>query len=252
LKVERSIAAFVLSLIGGVIIALIGAFSLSEFLVDVPLIARYRPIEVVEMIGCTIGPVSGALIILGAVMLYWKPAKHTVSSIIIIVFSFLSWIGTVGGFMIGFILAFIGGVLGLAKRTGALPQTPPQESLVGAVGVRRKLDLGHIGFLVGSIIAVSAGILLINIRVFEFLVAFMLFLLGAGGIVVSLLLEYLDRKELAMTAQEANLALSKRILGVSVVLYCLQGILILAETIRVISTPSPSGMHACSRWGSTV
>ncbi len=108
--VDRPVAAFVLSLIGGIIILLVGLLiGLIGFIVTVPL----------GGIGAVIGVLGlawGIIIIIGAALLYSRPEQHTAWGVIILVFSIVSWYGTLGGFFIGFILALIGGILAITWK----------------------------------------------------------------------------------------------------------------------------------------
>ena len=61
-----------------------------------------------------IGLSSGALVILGAVMLYSRPFEKDLWGGVIIAFSILGILGGMGGFMIGLVLGIVGGVLALA------------------------------------------------------------------------------------------------------------------------------------------
>jgi len=61
-----------------------------------------------------VGLMCGVIVLFGSLMLYHKPAYKKVWGILIIVFSIPSVI-TGGGFIIGFILGIIGGVLELRK-----------------------------------------------------------------------------------------------------------------------------------------
>jgi len=61
-----------------------------------------------------IGLASGALVILGAVMLYSRPFEKDIWGVVIIAFSILGILGGMGGFMIGLVLGILGGVLALA------------------------------------------------------------------------------------------------------------------------------------------
>lgn len=63
----------------------------------------------------TIGLILGVLVLLGAIMLHFKPVKKRVWGIIIIIFSIPSVI-TGGGFIIGFILGIIGGALAISRK----------------------------------------------------------------------------------------------------------------------------------------
>jgi hypothetical protein len=59
------------------------------------------------------GIICGLIIIVGASAIYVKPEGHTVWGTLILAFSILSLFGTLGGFVIGFILGLAGGVLAL-------------------------------------------------------------------------------------------------------------------------------------------
>jgi len=62
-------------------------------------------------------------------MMINKPEQHVTWSIIVIVFSILSWFGAAGGFIIGFILGLIGGILGLVwKPKAPYPSAPPSAA----------------------------------------------------------------------------------------------------------------------------
>jgi len=122
--VEKPKTAFVLSLIGGIVVLVVGFLEI---------IRRYIRSETVGPFGGAglLGVLWGTLIIIGAAMLYTRPKQHARWSIIVLVFSFLSWIGTVGGLFIGFILGLIGGILGIIwKPTAAQPTltTPPSST----------------------------------------------------------------------------------------------------------------------------
>jgi hypothetical protein len=60
-----------------------------------------------------LGIIWAAIIILSAYCLRLKPSQHIVWGIAILVFSLISWWGTAGGFFIGLLLAFIGGVFAI-------------------------------------------------------------------------------------------------------------------------------------------
>ena len=94
---ERPTAAFVLSLIGGIIVLLVGFFVM---------IAGAAVTFFIGGIGGVIGffgVVCGILMIVGAAMLNSRPEQHTTWGVIVLVFSTLSWFGAVGGLVIGFI-----------------------------------------------------------------------------------------------------------------------------------------------------
>ena len=131
----RTVAPFVLSLIGGVFI-LLGAIVTSMFTFGSPNIVGSMSNSMSGMMGgmngqtgmgmmiggmmgvypifSIIGLASGALVILGAVMLYSRPFEKDLWGAIIIAFSILGILGGMGGFMIGLVLGIVGGALALA------------------------------------------------------------------------------------------------------------------------------------------
>ena len=111
---EKPTTAFILSLIGGIIVFFIGFFVM---------IRRSIRGETVGLFGGAaglLGVVWGMLVIVGAVMLYFRPQQHKTWGIIVLVFSLLSWIGSFGGLFVGFILGLIGGILGIAWKPSAI------------------------------------------------------------------------------------------------------------------------------------
>ena len=131
----RAVAPFVLSLIGGVFI-LLGAIVTSMFNFGSATIVGSMSSSMSGMMrgmsGQTgmgmmiggmmglypvfsiIGLASGALVILGAVMLYSRPFEKDLWGGVIIAFSILGILGGMGGFMIGLVLGIVGGALALA------------------------------------------------------------------------------------------------------------------------------------------
>ena len=106
---KKPLAAFVLSLIGGIIVLLVGIIiSIATTLVTI-IIGLGGTGGILGLPGV----VCGVLMILGAVMLYTRPKQHVIWGAIVIVFSILSWWGAAGGIFIGLILGFIGGILGI-------------------------------------------------------------------------------------------------------------------------------------------
>lgn len=117
---EKPTAAFILSLIGGVLILLPSLF----------IVGFYRWYGWGHMMGwnmmgwgmlgfpgivATVGLISGIIVLLGSIMLYTRPNEATLWGTLIVVFSAISLIG-MGGFFIGFLLALIGGILALVWK----------------------------------------------------------------------------------------------------------------------------------------
>jgi len=131
----RAVAPFVLSLIGGVFI-LLGAIVTSMFTFGSAAIVGSMSSSMSGMMGgmsgqtgmgmmiggmmgvypifSIVGLASGAVVILGAVMLYSRPFEKDLWGAVITAFSILGILGGMGGFMIGLVLGVVGGVLALA------------------------------------------------------------------------------------------------------------------------------------------
>ena len=123
---ETPITAFILSLIGGVLIFMGGVVSSLWFMSG-----GYNSWGMMGgsggMMGgwgapfgfmgglSLIGLVAGILVIVGALMLNARPAEHTAWGVVILVFSIVSFLG-MGGFFIGALLGIAGGALTLSWR----------------------------------------------------------------------------------------------------------------------------------------
>jgi len=130
---ERPTAAFILSLIGGIFIligSLIGSILagiLGGAMMLVPFLGGLGALVILIAI---LGVIFGIIIIIGAVMINsGDPSRVRTGSILVLIFSILSLLLTGGGFIIGFILALVGGILGLvwkpSEQRGGLPPPPP-------------------------------------------------------------------------------------------------------------------------------
>lgn len=81
-------------------------------------------IAVVGEFGVLLGIATIAL----AVLIYKVPARHQLWGALVLTFSVLSWIGALGGLLLGFIMGLIGGVLAITwKPSTALPASPPAQ-----------------------------------------------------------------------------------------------------------------------------
>lgn len=123
---EKPIAAFVLSLIGGVIILINGILYAAAAAIIGGLIASFVPIfGAIAFVLVVLGLIFGIIIIAGAALMYTtSPSRVKVGSILVLIFSILS-IVIGGGFIIGLILGVVGGALGLAWKSPTLPAPSP-------------------------------------------------------------------------------------------------------------------------------
>lgn len=131
-QVEKSVAAFVLSLVAGLSVLLASGITLVW-------VSRGMPIWNGMMGGmmsgwqgmmggmgmfggmflgsAVLGLISGVIIIVGAFALYMNPNQASTWGTIIVIFSFVGGFG-MGGFFIGSLLGIVGGLLALTgKRT---------------------------------------------------------------------------------------------------------------------------------------
>lgn len=109
---RKPTAAFVLSLIGGIFILLWGLFIVSIG------VAAQSAFIVYSGDVITLGAVEailGLLIMVFGVLLYMTPEHHVVYGVLVLLLAVVSLIG-LGGLVIGFILALIGGILGITHK----------------------------------------------------------------------------------------------------------------------------------------
>jgi hypothetical protein len=122
-------AAWILALVGGILIVLSGALLLGVGAFVLPHVdyanvavptgfdAAGIPALVSGMVGTmgAIGLVSGAIVMVAAVMLLRGTSSWRAWSALILAFSILSFVG-LGGFVLGAVLGMIGGILALRYR----------------------------------------------------------------------------------------------------------------------------------------
>ena len=120
---EKPTAGFVLSLIGGIFIFLVGLgiAALGNIIGSMPNVPLGGA-NALTMIGA-IGAVNGILVMVFGVLLYVRPHQHVVWGVLIIVFSIVSLFDSLGGFFIGLILGLIGGIMGVVYKPPA-PMAP--------------------------------------------------------------------------------------------------------------------------------
>ncbi len=122
-------AAFVLSLIGGVVIV-VGSVVEALFLAFVNYSGTYYGMGPGMMSGfgfygwgaglmtvlSLIALVFGIIVLIGAIMLNMQPTQNATWGVIVLVFSIASFIG-MGGYMIGAVLGIAGGAVALSYRS---------------------------------------------------------------------------------------------------------------------------------------
>lgn len=130
---DRPVAAFVISLVSGIFIVLgglemsvVGMWGagmmriMSGMTRKVPgifdgMYGMSAGFQAVTFFGL-IGIAAGVAVLVGAVMLNAGPKHHSLRGAVILVFSIISLIGAVGGFLVGFILGVVGGALALGWK----------------------------------------------------------------------------------------------------------------------------------------
>ncbi len=119
---EKPTAAFVLSLIGGILILLgaIVVMVLASVIGSFMVIGGADP-NIAYLYGA-VGLIFAILVLVGAVMLWMKPQQHVMWGVVVLLFSLFSII-TSGGFFIGLILGLVGGILGIVWKPPA-PMAP--------------------------------------------------------------------------------------------------------------------------------
>jgi len=133
---ERPVAPFILGLLGGILI-LLGALVMSMFAFATSNMMGMMGMMNGNMAGFSgvmammmgysfaftiVGLASGALVVLGSVMLYSRPSENQIWSSVILAFSVLSILGAMGGFMVGLLLGILGGVFGLVWKPATSAQ----------------------------------------------------------------------------------------------------------------------------------
>lgn len=117
---EKTVKAFNLALTAGILIitnAVLLSVVAKWFIGIMPTLPGSSENDPMLLIGlATVGLILGVLVLLGALMLHFKPLNKKLWGILVIVFSIPSVIMG-GGFIIGFILGIIGGKLALSEKT---------------------------------------------------------------------------------------------------------------------------------------
>ncbi len=125
---EKPTAAFVLSLLGSIFIIIGGLiyaviFSIIGGVFD---FIGFGGLGAMTMLIGVLGIVWGILVLVGAIMMNSEDKnKVKTGSILVLIFSILSWAGAAGGIFIGFLLGLIGSILGLTWNPSRYETPPP-------------------------------------------------------------------------------------------------------------------------------
>ncbi len=110
--------AYLLSLIGGILIVLYALLEVAEAIAFRSEIESLLPGAARLLVGLgSIGVISGVIVVIGAIQLKGNPSSAKTWGILILVFSLVSFVGG-GGLFVGLLLGLIGGIM-------ALTWTPP-------------------------------------------------------------------------------------------------------------------------------
>ena len=134
---EKPTAAMVLSIIGGIFVLLGGATL--AFVGSIISTLNFTGTGTTGtgvgsgflLIGI-IGVIIGLIMIVGGIMINSNPQSHTMWGVIILILSIVSWVTSIGGFFIGFLLGLIGGILAITfKPTSMAP--PYMGAMTGGI-----------------------------------------------------------------------------------------------------------------------
>jgi hypothetical protein len=127
---EKPTAAFALSLIGAIFILLGGIATAAVFayLGTAFSLAGLGDFGLGFAVIGVLGFIWGIIALVGAIMMNSSDKSRVrTGSILVLVFSIISWFGSFGGFFIGFLLCLIGAILGLTwnPSTTTTEKPPP-------------------------------------------------------------------------------------------------------------------------------
>lgn len=108
---NRNLDASVVAGIGGAIILYVGLIGLRLVLFGGDTATR----DLAEVVA---GTTWGVLILLFSSLLFLDVGRHRIYGIAIMILSFASWYGTSGGLFVGFVITFLGGIMGYSWKPG--------------------------------------------------------------------------------------------------------------------------------------
>jgi hypothetical protein len=127
---EKPMAAFILSLVGGILIFVGSAVSIVWFSVgSAPfggfwgmmggwhgMMGSYGVPYDYLLVLSVLGLACGVIVVIGSLMLSLRPLKHVSWGVIVLIFSAVSFV-SMGGWFVGAALGIAGGALGIAWRS---------------------------------------------------------------------------------------------------------------------------------------
>ena len=102
---DRNLDASIVAGIGGLVILYVG-------LIGMRLVLFGGDTTTVDLAEVIAGTLWGVLIIAFSTLMFLDLKRNRIYGIIIIILSFASWYGTSGGLFLGFVFAFLGGIMG--------------------------------------------------------------------------------------------------------------------------------------------
>ena len=114
-EVKRATAGFIVSLIGGIIDAIVALILIGVGGFIEENVPGVSGIGLFTATWGAIGLILAILVIVGAILIY-MPGKEVIGGVLVLVFSIISLFFTLGGLIIGLILGIVGGALGIAKK----------------------------------------------------------------------------------------------------------------------------------------
>lgn len=122
---------FVLGFMGGAIDLVVAVGVIAEAPSMASLAGGSYPVSIVTVFTVygALGVIFAAFSIAASVLLYVRPARHRLWGALILVFALLSWVGSLGGGVIGSILGLVGGASGLKWQVGAVAPAEPTPAM---------------------------------------------------------------------------------------------------------------------------
>lgn len=132
LRVEKPTVAFVMSLVAGVIYLIIGLIGIAAATVvtSLPSVQGISDVRTVLEVEGGIGLVCGVIMIVGSMWMNSENRSRVrTGAILVLVFTVVGAIFTVGGFVIGVILGLGGSILGFMWKPPAQISSPPASTM---------------------------------------------------------------------------------------------------------------------------